>query len=402
MIPFSPPRMDQKIIDEVNDTLRSGWITTGPKTKRFEKELARFAGVSRVLCTNANTTGLELMLRWFGVGPGDEVIVPAYTYCATANVIVHCGAKAVMVDCNENDFNINPEKIRDAITENTKVIMPVDLGGYPADYDEIYSVIDKKKALFTPQNDIQKSLGRILVLADAAHSLGGIYKEKPVGSLADISVFSFHAVKNLTTSEGGAIALNLPGNFDTEAIYQHLNVMSLHGQSKDALAKSKIGNWRYDVIFPGYKANMTDIQASMGIVEIARYKDDTLMRRRKIVETYNKAFENMDWAILPPVFQDDKISSFHLYQLRIKNINEATRNAIIEEIFKSEVSVNVHYQPIPMLTYYKNAGYNMHDYPVAFKHYEHEISLPVYYDLSDENEQTVIESVKLAVNKTVK
>ncbi|MEA3447362.1 MAG: DegT/DnrJ/EryC1/StrS aminotransferase family protein [Bacteroidota bacterium] len=402
MIPFSPPRMDQKIIDEVNDTLRSGWITTGPKTKRFEKELARFAGVSRVLCTNANTTGLELMLRWFGVGPGDEVIVPAYTYCATANVIVHCGAKAVMVDCNENDFNINPEKIRDAITENTKVIMPVDLGGYPADYDEIYSVIDKKKALFTPQNDIQKSLGRILVLADAAHSLGGIYKEKPVGSLADISVFSFHAVKNLTTSEGGAIALNLPGNFDTEAIYQHLNVMSLHGQSKDALAKSKIGNWRYDVIFPGYKANMTDIQASMGIVEIARYKDDTLMRRRKIVETYNKAFENMDWAILPPIFSKDKTSSFHLYQLRIKNINEATRNAIIEEIFKSEVSVNVHYQPIPMLTYYKNAGYNMHDYPVAFKHYEHEISLPVYYDLSDENEQTVIESVKLAVNKTVK
>jgi dTDP-4-amino-4,6-dideoxygalactose transaminase len=301
MILFSPPRIDQKIIDEVNDTLRSGWITTGPKTKRFEKKLAAFSNVPRVLCTNANTTGLELILRWFGVGPGDEVIVPAYTYCATANVIVHCGAKVVMVDCNENDFNISPEKISDAITENTKVIIPVDLGGYPADYDEIYSVIDKKKARFSPQNDIQKSLGRILVLADAAHSLGGIYKGKPVGSLADISVFSFHAVKNLTTSEGGAIALNLPGNFDPEAIYQHLNVMSLHGQSKDALAKSKIGNWRYDVIMPGYKANMTDIQASMGLVELERYKNDSLRQRKKIIDTYNNAFEGQDWAILPPI-----------------------------------------------------------------------------------------------------
>ncbi len=401
MIPFSPPRIDQKIIDEVNDTLRSGWITTGPKTKRFEKELAKFAGVPHVLCTNANTTGLELMLRWFGIGPGDEVIVPAYTYCATANVIVHCGAKVVMVDCNNNDFNISPEKIEAAITENTKVIIPVDLGGYPADYDDIYKIIEEKKAQFKPRNDLQKRLGRILVLADAAHSLGGIYKGKPVGSLADISVFSFHAVKNLTTSEGGAIALNLPGDFDTDAIYKELNIMSLHGQSKDALAKSKIGNWRYDVFAAGYKANMTDIQASMGIVELSRYKDDTLKRREKIVDTYNKAFENMDWAILPPMYSSDKTSSFHLYQLRIKGINENTRDQIIEEIFKHEVAVNVHYQPMPMLSFYKNAGFNMEDYPNAFSHYEHEISLPVYYTLSDENVHTVIETVKAAVNKTL-
>ncbi len=401
MIPFSPPRIDQKIIDEVNDTLRSGWITTGPKTKRFEKELAKFAGVPHVLCTNANTTGLELMLRWFGIGPGDEVIVPAYTYCATANVIVHCGAKVVMVDCNDDDFNISPEKIEAAITENTKVIIPVDLGGYPADYDEIFKIIKEKKAQFKPRNDLQKGLGRILVLADAAHSLGGIYKGKPVGSLADISVFSFHAVKNLTTSEGGAIALNLPGDFDTDAIYKELNIMSLHGQSKDALAKSKIGNWRYDVIAAGYKANMTDIQASMGIVELSRYKDDTLKRRKKIVDTYNKAFENMDWAILPPMYSGDKTSSFHLYQLRIKGINENTRDQIIKEIFKHEVAVNVHYQPMPMLSFYKNAGFNMEDYPNAFSHYEHEISLPVYYTLSDENVHTVIETVKAAVNKTL-
>jgi dTDP-4-amino-4,6-dideoxygalactose transaminase len=401
MIPFSPPRIDQKIIDEVNDTLRSGWITTGPKTKRFEKELAKFAGVPHVLCTNANTTGLELMLRWFGIGPGDEVIVPAYTYCATANVIVHCGAKVVMVDCNDDDFNISPEKIEAAITENTKVIIPVDLGGYPADYDDIYKIIEEKKAQFKPRNDLQKRFGRILVLADAAHSLGGIYKGKPVGSLADISVFSFHAVKNLTTSEGGAIALNLPGNFDADAIYKHLNIMSLHGQSKDALAKSKIGNWRYDVIAAGYKANMTDIQASMGIVELARYKNDTLKRRKKIVDTYNKAFENMDWAILPPMYSGDKTSSFHLYQLRIKGINENTRDQIIKEIFKHEVAVNVHYQPMPMLSFYKNAGFNMEDYPNAFSHYEHEISLPVYYTLSDENVHTVIETVKAAVNKTL-
>ncbi len=402
MIPFSTPRIDKKIIDEINDTLRSGWITTGPKTKRFEKELAKFANVPRVLCTNANTTGLELILRWFGVGPGDEVIVPAYTYCATANVIIHCGAKVVMVDCNDDDFNISPEKISAAITKRTKVIIPVDLGGYPADYNELYKIINDKKSLFDPENEVQKSLGRILLLADAAHSLGGIYKGKPVGSLADISVFSFHAVKNLTTSEGGAIALNIPENFDADAIYNYLNIMSLHGQSKDALAKKQIGNWRYDVLMAGYKANMTDIQASMGLVELERYKNDTLQRRKKIIDTYNKAFENMDWAILPPIYGKDTTSSFHLYQLRIKDINENTRDDIIKEIFKQEVSVNVHYQPIPMLSYYKNAGYNMKDYPNAFRHYEHEISLPVYYNLSDKNVHTVIKTVTAAINKFLK
>ncbi|MFO7790077.1 MAG: DegT/DnrJ/EryC1/StrS aminotransferase family protein [Bacteroidales bacterium] len=401
MIPFSPPRIDDKIIKEVTDTLRSGWITTGPKTKLFEKKLAEFAHVPKVICVNAGTTGLELMLRWFGVGPGDEVIIPAYTYCATANVIMHCGAKAVMVDSNTGNFNINPEKIKSAITSRTKAIIPVDIGGYPADYDEIHNIICDPdiRALFSPKTDAQQKLGRIMLLSDAAHSLGGLYKGKPVGSLADVSVFSFHAVKNLTTSEGGAIALNLPEGFDHDAIYNYLNIMSLHGQSKDALAKSQIGNWRYDVLMAGYKANMTDIQASIGLVELERYKTDTLPRRKNIIDAYNKAFEQENWAEIPPVYNNNTTSSFHLYQLRIKNINEATRDRIIEDIFKKEVSVNVHFQPLPMLTHYKNSGYEMQDYPNAFKNYEREISLPVYYDLSDENVNTVIKTVIDAVNK---
>jgi dTDP-4-amino-4,6-dideoxygalactose transaminase len=399
MIPFSPPRIDDKIIEEVNDTLRSGWITTGPKTKRFEKQLAEFSGMQKVLCTNAATTGLELILRWFGVGPGDEVILPAYTYCATANVVLHCGAKPVLVDSKSDNYNIDPSAISNAITRRTKVILPVDIGGYPADYDEIRDIITSHHNMnrFSPGSAMQEKLGRILLLSDAAHSLGAYYKGRPAATSADIAVFSFHAVKNLTTAEGGAIAMNLPDQFDHEEAYKTLNIMSLHGQSKDALAKSQVGNWRYDVLMAGYKANMTDIQAAIGLVELNRYKDDSLKRREAITDQYNEGFRDDNRIILPSLKNGGTSSSFHLYQIRIQDADEEQRDRIIEEIFKQGVSVNVHFQPLPLLSHYKNIGYRMMDYPHAFNLYQQEISLPVYYNLSDENVKTVIAVVKQAV-----
>jgi dTDP-4-amino-4,6-dideoxygalactose transaminase len=402
MIPFSPPRMDDKIIAEVTDTLKSGWITTGPKTKRFEKLLANYAQVPSVLCTNAATTGLELILRWFGLKEGDEVIIPAYTYCATANVVLHCGAKPVMVDCLPDSFNLDPKLVKKAITKRTKAIIPVDIGGFPADYDALNAIINEAeiKELFNPETEEQQQLGRILLLADAAHSLGGKYQGKPIGSLADITVFSFHAVKNLTTAEGGAIALNLSKPFDNEEIYKWLNILSLHGQSKDALAKTT-GSWRYDVVCAGYKANMTDIQASIGLVELERYDSDTLVRRKAIVDAYHAAFCEDERYEIPITNTESKQSSYHLYQLQIKNISEGERDAIIQEIFKMNVSVNVHFQPLPLLSHYKKLGYNMQDYPHAWTHYSREISLPVYYDLTDEQVKTVISAVKQAVENVI-
>jgi dTDP-4-amino-4,6-dideoxygalactose transaminase len=402
MIPFSPPRMDDKIIAEVTDTLKSGWITTGPKTKRFEKLLANYAQVPAVLCTSAATTGLELMLRWFGIQEGDEVIIPAYTYCATANVVLHCGAKPVMVDCLPDSFNLDPKLVKKAITKRTKAIIPVDIGGFPADYVELNAIVYEAeiKELFNPETEEQQQLGRILLLADAAHSLGGKYQGKPVGSLADITVFSFHAVKNLTTAEGGAIALNLPKPFENEEIYKWLNILSLHGQSKDALAKTT-GNWRYDVVCAGYKANMTDIQASIGLVELERYDSDTLVKRKAIVDAYHAAFCEDERYEIPLTDTESKQSSYHLYQLQIKDVSEGERDAIIQEIFKMDVSVNVHFQPLPLFSHYKNLGYEMQNYPHAWTHYSREISLPVYYDLTDEQVEMVISAVKQAVENVI-
>ena len=403
MIPFSPPRIDQLIIDEVIDTLKSGWITTGPKTKLFEKRLTEYSGCKATLCLNSATAGLELMLRWFGVGPGDEVIVPAYTYCATANVVVHCGAKPVMVDVNAHDFNINPQKVREAITPRTKVIMPVDIAGFPCDYDDLYQIVNDKdvRCLFQPSNGVQQQLGRILILADAAHSLGASYKGAKIGSVADITVFSFHAVKNLTTAEGGAVALNLPDPFDNQALYQYLCIYSLHGQSKDALAKMQKGAWRYDVIEAGYKANMTDIQASIGLVELARYDIDTIVKRRQVCEFYNQHLGKYDWAILPPLTDGDKVTSYHAYLLRIKGVDESQRDRIIQKIFDRDVSVNVHFQPLPLLTAYKKLGYDINDYPVAYRNYAQEISLPVFYDITDQQQQQVVESVVQSVKEVL-
>jgi dTDP-4-amino-4,6-dideoxygalactose transaminase len=401
MIPFSPPKIYPEIIDEVIDTLKSGWITTGPKTKQLEKELEAYCQVPKVLCLNSATIGMELILRWLGVKEGDEVIVPAYTYCATANVVVHCGAKPVMVDVNE-DFNIDIADVERKISRHTKAIIPVDIGGFPCDYRALNVLINqgKVRSLFEAENEIQEKLGRLLIMTDAAHSLGAHYGGNPLGSQADISVFSFHAVKNLTTAEGGAIAFNLPEEFDVSEIYSTLNRKSLHGQSKDALSKTT-GSWRYDVLEAGYKANMTDILASLGLVEIKRYKNETLQRREKIFALYNAFFATQKWAHLPVFQTDERISSFHLYMLRIYKITEAQRDQIIEEINKGGVSVNVHFQPLPLLTFYKQLGYAMEDYPVAYDNYSREISLPVYYDLTDEQVKKVCVVVKNAVDRVI-
>jgi dTDP-4-amino-4,6-dideoxygalactose transaminase len=399
MIPFSPPRIDDKICNAVVETLKSGWITTGPKTKLFEQKISTYCNVPNTLCLNSATAGLETMLRWFGVSENDEVIIPAYTYSATANVVIHCGAKPVMVDVNPDDFNISIKEIEKAITPNTKVIIPVDFAGFPADYDEIINLVNAYKHLFQPKNEKQEQLGRIMVLSDAAHSFGAFYKGKKTGSLCDATVFSFHAVKNLTTAEGGAIALNLPSPFNNQKIYQYLCVNTLHGQNKDALAKTQKGNWKYDIIEAGYKYNMTDILASIGLVELERYDNDTLIKRKKIFDFYSEELKKLPNVQLPIYETSTKKSSYHVYALRIKGINEQQRDAIIQEIFNQDVSVNVHFIPLPMMSFYKSLGYDIKNYPVAYDNYVREISLPVFYDLNDEQMKVVVDAVKSAIQK---
>jgi dTDP-4-amino-4,6-dideoxygalactose transaminase len=399
MIPFSPPRIDDLICNEVVATLKSGWITTGPKTKLFEKKLAEYCQVPNVVCLNSATAGLELMLRWFGVGAGDEVILPAYTYSATANVVIHCGAKPVFVDVRKDDFNINVEEIKKVITENTKVIMPVDFGGMPCDYAEINALAETSKKLFKANNKIQETLGRILVLSDSAHSFGAEYNHKKAGSLTDVSVFSFHAVKNLTTAEGGAVALNLPAPFNNAEIYQLLCIKSLHGQNKDALAKTQKGNWRYDIVEAGYKCNMTDLSAAIGLIELERYDSETLVKRKHIVNRYSELLVKYPQFELPVFETKQKTSCYHLYPLRIKGVSEVQRDAIMQEIFNQEVSVNVHFMPVPAMSFYKNMGYDVMDYPVTYDNYSREISLPVYFDLSDQQIETVVNAVVLATEK---
>jgi dTDP-4-amino-4,6-dideoxygalactose transaminase len=402
MIPFSPPRIDQKIIDEVVDTLKSGWITTGPKTKRFEKEIAAYINVPNVLCLNSATAGLELMLRWFGVKEGDEVILPAYTYSATANVVIHCGAKPVLVDVNSNDFNIDVTKIKSAITSKTKVIMPVDFAGYPCDYNQINALVNSTeiKSQFKAKHINQEKLGRILVLSDAAHSFGARYNQKLTGSLCDVSVFSFHAVKNLTTAEGGAVAFNFESPFNNQEIYNQLCISSLHGQNKDALAKMQKGNWKYDIVEAGYKCNMTDISAAIGLVELSRY-NETLEKRKSIVDYYLNFFSKFSWAELPITETENKTTSYHLFPLRIYGITEEQRDNIMTEIFNKDVSVNVHFIPIPRLSFYKNLGYNLENYPITKDNFSREITLPIFYDLSIENLQTICLAVEESVKKII-
>lgn len=402
MIPFSPPRIDQKMIDEVVEALKSGWITTGPRTKKFEKQLAAYCKVPAMVCLNSATAGLELMLRWFGVKEGDEVVLPAYTYSATANVVIHCGARPVLVDAGD-DFNIHVSLLREAITSRTKVIMPVDIGGWPCNYDAIMQLVNQPevKSLFNPGNDVQQKLGRIMVLSDAAHSLGATYNGRKTGALADATVFSFHAVKNLTTAEGGAIALNFPAPFKNEELYSCLCIYSLHGQNKDALAKMQKGNWKYDIITAGYKCNMTDLQAALGLVELQRYDDDTLIKRKQVCRFYADFFKTKKWAEVPVQSSGERESSYHLFQLLIKGITEQQRDRIITGIFNRDVSVNVHFIPLPLLSFYKNQGYRMEHYPNAYQLYSREISLPVFYDLTDEQLNRVVNAVADSVEEEI-
>ncbi len=402
MIPFSPPYIDEDVTDEVLDSLRSGWITTGPKVKALENEVAKLTGVKNVLCVNSATSAMMLMLHWFGIGKGDEVIIPAYTYCATALAVMHLGAKAVIVDVKK-DFCINTNEIRKAITPRTKAIIPVDIGGYPCDYDEIDKIIndDEIKKMFISVNENQRMLGRIFVMADSAHSIGALYKGKPSGSLCDATVFSFHAVKNVTTAEGGAICLNLPGKFNNDDLYKWLRLLSLNGQTKDAFTKSQGGNWRYDIVYPGFKINLNDLCAAVGLAQIRKYNDDLLLKRKLIFEKYNEAFSQTDWAELPPSLNKDKETSYHIYLLRIKNITEDQRDRIIEEINKKEVAVNVHFIPLPMLKIFRERDYNIEDYPLSYDNYSREITLPVYPQLTEKEVYTIINSVIESFEKVI-
>lgn len=402
MIPFSPPRIDQKVIDEVTAALKSGWITTGPRTKLFEKKITEYCGCQTTVAVNSWTMGMQVFLHWWGIGEGDEVILPAYTYCASANVIIHSGATPVMVDINPEDFNISVEAIRKAITPRTKAIIAVDLAGFPCDYDLINALVKEPsiQAQFSPNNDLQKHLNRILVISDSAHSFGATMNEKRSGSLTDVSSFSFHAVKNLTTAEGGALCFNLPKGFDHDEIYKEFCTLILHGQNKDALAKTQKGNWRYDVEEPGFKCNMTDLQAAIGLVELERYQE-SLDRRKSIFEQYDAAFSKESWAITPLHTTNSKVTSYHLYQLRIAGITEEQRDAIMQLIFDQDVSVNVHFLPLPTLTAYKKRGYKIEDYPETWNKYHNEISLPVYFNLTDEQVKVVVEAVNSSVKKVL-
>jgi dTDP-4-amino-4,6-dideoxygalactose transaminase len=394
-IPFSPPRIDEKTIDAVTEVLRSGWITTGPKTRELEKRINEYCQGGKTLCLNSWTNAAELILRWFGVGAGDEVIVPAYTYAATANIVMHVGATPVLVDIEQNGFGIDIDQLAAKITSRTKVIMPVDIGGLPCDYDAIMHLVkrDDIKALFKTNHKHQEQLGRILVLSDAAHSFGAMYKGKKVGSQCDVMAFSFHAVKNLTTAEGGALVLNLPAPFDNEAIWKSLNVSALHGQTKDALSKTQAGQWRYDIVEAGYKCNLTDIHAVIGLVEMDRYDSETLPRRKAICDLYTSMFAEYPQLILPTFRTENLESCYHLYMLRVNGFSEEQRDSVISMCADKGVSLNVHFQPLPLLSFYKNLGYDMSDYPCAWDNYKNEISLPVYFNLSDEDAQYVAQSV---------
>lgn len=399
-IPFSPPYIDEAVIDEVEDSLRSGWITSGPKVKALEEEIKIFSGAKQVLCVNSWTSGAIMMLRWLGVKEGDEVIVPAYTYSATALAVIHAGAKPVMVDSGK-DFNISVDAIRKAITTRTKAIIPVDIAGFPCDYDRIMELVNEPevKDLFRATSAVQEKLGRVLVMNDAAHSLGAHYSScQRTGCETDIAIFSLHAVKNVTTAEGGAICLNLPAPFDNESLYTELRMMSLNCQTKDAFSKSKAGGWRYDIVGLGMKINMADVNAAIGLAQIRKYPK-LLKERKRVFETYNAAFSQCDWAILPPATVGEKESSYHIYALRIKGFGEEERDRMIDEIAKSEVAVNVHFIPMPMLTFFKSLGYDIKDFPQAYENFKSEISLPIYPQLDEEKLQFIIDVVKKAYDK---
>ena len=401
-VPFSPPYVDQDVINEVVDSLNSGWITSGPKVKLLEEEVSKSTTASNSVCVNSWTSGAILVLKWFGIKEGDEVIVPAYTYSATALAVLHCGATPVMVDIS-GDFTIDVKSIEKAITSRTKAIMPVDIAGWPCDYDAINALVNKDsiKNKFVAESDKQTLLGRILVVSDAAHSIGALYKGTPAGKLTDLTIFSFHAVKNITTAEGGAICLNLPDSFDNEAEYKLMKLYTLNGQNKDAFTKSQAGGWKYDILFAGLKVNMPDVCAAIGLAQIRKYDSLLLQERERVARSYHVFFSKYKQFELPPLEDENRKSCFHLYALRLKNCTEVQRDSIIEEITQKGVAVNVHFIPMPMLTVFKNLGYKIEDYPVAYDNYSREISLPIYPQLTNEQIDYICEAVLASYKKVV-
>lgn len=389
-IPFSPPDISETEIQEVVSALKSGWITTGPKTKEFERQIKNYIGVDGCACLNSATAAMELTLRLLGVGPGDEVITSAYTYTATASVIDHVGAKIVFLDTAKDSFEMDYDRLGETITSKTKVIMPVDLAGKICDYDRIYDIINEKKSIFQPSNKLQKSIGRITILADSAHGFGAEKRGLRSGNFADFTSFSFHAVKNLTTAEGGAVVWKSIEGIEDEWIYNQYMLASLHGQSKDALAKTKLGAWEYDILYPAYKCNMTDINAAIGLKQLERY-DGLLARRKEIIEKYDKAF--LDSGLMPlKHFDSDSKSSGHLYLLRIPGFDVEMRNELIKKLAEKTIATNVHYKPLPMMSAYKNFGFDIKDYPNAYEMYENEITLPLHTKLTDEQVDYIIDN----------
>lgn len=396
---FSPPDISELEIKEVADALRSGWITTGPRTKELERKIAKFCEVDRAVCLNSQTACAEMALRVLGIGEGDEVIVPSYTYTASASVVYHVGAKIVFVDVQKNSLEMDYEKMAEAITEKTKAIIPVDLAGIPCDYDKIFAIVENKKHLFKPNNEIQKAIGRIAICADAAHAFGASWKGRKVGSVADFTSFSFHAVKNLTTAEGGALTWRNIEGIDNEDIYHQLQLFSLHGQSKDALAKTQLGAWEYDIKGPWYKCNMTDILAGVGLAQLSRY-EGMLARRKEIIEKYDNAFKPLGIKTLNH-YTGEYQSTGHLYLTRIPNISLEQRQEIIVKMAEAGIACNVHYKPLPMMTAYINLGFDIKDYPNSYEQFANEITLPLHTCLTDEDVDYIIENYTRIVKEYV-
>ena len=392
VIKFSPPDITEREINEVADALRSGWITTGPKTKSFEAKIAEYCNTKKAVCLNSATACMELILRVLGVGPGDEVITSAYTYTASASVICHVGATPVLIDTAKDSFEMDYTLLENAITSKTKAIIPVDLAGKMCDYDKIFEVVNRKKSLFNANNDVQKAFNRVVVVADAAHAFGARYRGEVCGSVADFTSFSFHAVKNLTTAEGGALTWKSREGLDDEALYKQFMLWSLHGQSKDALAKTNLGSWEYDILYPGYKCNMTDLMAAIGLVQLDRY-NSILERRKQIINKYDEALKGLPVTVLKH-FDDNSVSSGHLYLVRLNGQDEKNRNKLIDLMAQKGVATNVHYKPLPMLTAYKNLGFNIKNFKNAYDMYKNEITLPLHTLLTDEDVNYVISSFK--------
>lgn len=389
-IPFSPPDITELEIEEVVDTLKSGWITTGPKTKKFEQQIAEYCHTSKAVCLNSATACSEMALRVLGIGPGDEVITTAYTYTASASVICHVGATVVLVDTQKDSYEMDYEALEEKITEKTKAIIPVDLGGVICDYDRIFEIVNRKKDVFEPKTELQKKIGRVAVVADGAHAIGAVRDGKRCGEIADFTSFSFHAVKNLTTAEGGAVTWRDIEGVDNEELYKQFMLLSLHGQSKDALAKTQLGAWEYDVVAPYYKCNMTDIMAALGLAQMKRYPD-ILARRKEIIEKYNEGLKNLPVSVLEH-FGNDFASSGHLYLVRVHDKTREECNKIIEKMAEYGIATNVHYKPLPLLSAYKNQGFNIKDYPNAYAMFENEITLPLHTKLTDEEIDYIIDS----------